>query len=398
MEPEQAANPYPWLSAAQKECPVFYMPGYNMWCVTRYEDVLAILHDTETYSSRKVIRFAKLLPEFEEAFRDGRPDRVLVSTDPPEHTRLRKLAQKAFTPKLIASREEEVRALCNALIDEFVDDRQCDVVHQFADHLPVQAITRLVGAPLEKTDEFFRWAIDRIAMLTGAPDMSGEQRRELSERAVAFQEWLREFVEERRANPRDDLASGLVHATTEDGDPALSTSEVVIMIGTILSAGTSTTAHFIPLMVREVLRDPDQWGRVKADRAVLERAVEECLRLVTSVHGVTRTTTREVTIAGVRIPESADIYIHYGAAQRDEAVFADPNSFDVDRANLSKHFAFGRYAHMCLGAPLARLEARVALECFADRIPDMHLVEGQLEEWVPNLLTPGLKQLLVAWD
>lgn len=373
------------------------MPQHGAWCVTRYEDVLEVIRDTATYSSRKVIQFAQLAPEFEQAFADGPPDRVLVSTDPPEHTRLRKLAQKGFTPKLIASHEDEVRSLANALIDAFIDRGRCDLVSEFADQLPVQVITRLVGAPLERTGDFGGWAHDRIAMLAGGRQLSREERLEISQRVLDFNNWLHDFVEERREDPRDDLASGLIHAETDDGEPALSTAEVVTMIGTFLSAGTSTTGHFIPLLVRELLRRPGLWNRVRGDRELIARSVEEGLRHRTSVHGVTRTTTRDVELGGVEIPAGSDLYVHYAAAQRDDAVFADPDHFDVDRENVKQHFAFGKWTHICLGAPLARLETRVALECFADRMPEMRLVPDQPEEILPHLLTPGLSSLLIEW-
>ena len=397
LDPVVAADPYPWLRAAHHEAPVFYMPEHDAWCVTRYEDVLSVLRDTTTYSSRKVIQFAQLAPEFEQAFPDGPPDRVLVSTDPPEHTRLRKLAQKGFTPKLIASREDEVRTLANALIDRFVDRRRCDLVSEFADRLPVQAITLLVGAPIERTGDFGRWAFDRIAMLAGGRQLSQGERLEISQRVLDFNNWLHEFVEERRADPKDDLTSGLVHAETDDGQPALSTGEVVTMIGTFLSAGTSTTAHFIPLLVRELLQRPGLSERIRGDREAIARAVEEGRRFRTSVHGVTRTTTRDVVLGGVEIPAGGDLYIHYAAAQRDEAVFDHPDTFDVDRENVKQHFAFGKWAHICLGAPLARLETRVSLECLADRMPEMRLVPDQPEEWIPHMLTPGLRSLLIEW-
>ena len=397
LDPVVAADPYPWLRAAHHETPVFYMPEHDVWCVTRYDDVLSVLRDTTTYSSRKVIQFAQLAPEFEQAFADGPPDRVLVSTDPPEHTRLRKLAQKGFTPKLIASREDEVRALANALIDKFVDRRRCDLVSEFAEHLPVQAITCLVGAPIDRTGDFGRWAFDRIAMLAGGRQLSREERLEISQRVLDFNNWIHEFVEERRAHPKEDLTSGLVHAETDDGQPALSTGEVVTMIGTFLSAGTSTTAHFIPLVVRELLRRPELWERVRGDSESLAHAVEEGLRYRTSVHGVTRTTTCDVVLGGVEIPAGSDLYIHYAAAQRDEAVFTDADTFDLDRENVKQHFAFGKWTHICLGAPLARLEIRISLECFAERMPDMRLVPDQPEEWIPHMLTPGLRSLLIEW-
>ncbi|WP_024934888.1 cytochrome P450 [Actinomadura welshii] len=399
LDPGQSGDPYPWLRAAQAKCPVFYMPEQNMWCVTRYADVVQVLRDTETYSSRKVIRLAQLDADLLDAFPDGPPDEVLVSTDPPKHTRLRALAQTAFTPKLVNEREDEIRALCHRLIDGFADRGRCDLAAEFAERLPVQAITRLVGAPLEKSEDFYQWGIDRVTLLLGAPRLDERQRAELSRRVVAMSTWLREFVEERRENPRDDLASALVHATTDEGFPVLSTPETVTMIGTILSAGSSTTSHFLPLMVRELLSHPDQWAQVAADRGVLKRAVEEVLRYRTSVHGVTRTTTRPVTLGGVDLPEGADLYVHYAAAQRDPEIFDDPDALDVHRPNVKRHFAFGRGVHTCLGAPLARLEARVALECLIDRLPNLRLApDAPPERWIPSMLTPGLERLDLEWD
>ena len=153
-------------AAGEHGTPVFFMPRYNMWCVTRYEDVVAVLRDPDTYSSRKTINLDKLPPDLLSAFPDGPPDRVLVSLDPPDHTRLRGLARNAFTPKLVEAREAEIRTLCHALIDRFAADGRGNLVAQFAAHLPVQVITRLVGAPVEHTDDFRQWAHDRIALLT----------------------------------------------------------------------------------------------------------------------------------------------------------------------------------------------------------------------------------------
>jgi cytochrome P450 len=396
--PHQAGDPYPWLVEAQREAPVFWLDAYEMWCVTRHADVLDVLRDTETYSSRKVLDFSKVAPNFYEAFPDGRPDRVLVTLDPPEHTRLRKLAQKGFVPKLVKGWEPEIRELVDSLIDDFVADGHCDLVAQFADRLPVQAITRVLGAPLDRWEEFFEWARDRIVMLQGAPGLSDADRRVVIDRAISFNGWLHEFVEERRAEPREDLASALVNAHGADGEQALDNEEVVALIATILSAGTSTTAHFIPVAVRELLRHPDDWARLRADRSLVPQALEELLRLRSSVRGVVRTTTRDVELGGVAIPADSDIYIHYGAAQHDPEVFADPESFDLDREDVREHFAFGRWAHMCLGAPLARLEVRVTIERLLDRIPDVELAEDAEEEWVPNFLAPGLRELQLRWE
>lgn len=394
--PSQAGDPYPWLREAQRREPVFFLDLYDMWVVTRHADALEVIRDTSTYSSRKVLDFSKVSAALYEAFPE-RPDRVLVTIDPPEHTPLRKAVQKGFTPKMVASWEPEVRALVDALMDAFIEEGHCDFVTQFADWLPIQAITRVVGAPFERVADFADWARDRIVMLDGAPGFNAEERRALIDRAVRFDAWLREFVEEHREHPSDDLVSALIDARDKDGAPALSTPDVVSLVGTILAAGTSTTANFLPAALRELLRDPEVWRRLQEDRSLIPRAVEECLRLRTSLRGTVRTTTRAVTLRGVRIPKGADIYVHLGAAQQDPKVFPNPTKFDIDRPNLREHFAFGRWTHMCLGAPLARMEARLTIERILDRMPDVALVSDEKESWIPNFSVPRLKSLELAW-
>lgn len=395
---DQAGEPYRWLEVSRRDMPVFYWPDHKLWCVTRYDDINAILRDPKTYSNRKVINFENFSEEFATAFPEGRPDKVLVTLDPPEHGRLRRLAQAAFSPKLIESKRADIRRLCDRLIDAFIAEGSADLVAAYADRLPVQAITTVVGAPIERAPFFRQWALDRLLMLKGAPDFTQEQRRELIERAIEFNDWLRAFVEDRREAPRDDLASALLHATTPDGDPALSMQEILGLVGTILSAGSTSTAHLIAMMFRELLRNRGQWEEVAADRTLVKNAVEESLRIRTPVHGVLRTTTREVELHGVKIPADSDVYLYYASAQRDGTVFADPDRFDIHREDVYKHFAFGRFVHVCLGAPLARMEAEETLHAFLDRIPDLRLVEGQPENWTPNILSPGLQALQIRWQ
>lgn len=398
LDPQQAGDPYPWLHAAQADMPVFYMEELDLWCVTRYADVLEVIRDTSTFSSRNVIRITQLAPEVADRFPDGYPNHNgLACLDPPEHDRLRKFAQKAFTPKMISARAPEVRELCDALVDDFVDEGRCDFVAEFAKHLPIQAITRIVGAPDDRTQDFVVFAEDTMAMSASAPPLSHTDQIARSLRSVEFTDWLRGFVAERREAPCDDLASALIHAEGEDGEPALSNAEVMSLIASILNAGTATTANFLPLMLRELLRHEEQWNAVRADPSLVPAAVEEALRLVTPIRGVRRTATREATVGGVTIPAGADLYVHYGSPQRDPAVFAEPDTFDIARDDVGRHFSFGRWTHMCLGAPLARLEARVMLECLIDRMPHLRLIEPQPEHWSPNLLTPEFGSLLVEW-
>lgn len=379
------------------EAPVFYLEALGMWCVTRHADVLAVLRDTKTFSSRNVVRITQLDPEFEPRFPDGYPNNNgLASLDPPEHDRLRRLAQRAFTPKMVEARAAEVRRLCDALVDEFIDDHQCDFVPQFANHLPIRAITRMVGAPDERTGDFFTYAADTIAMMSVAPPLDAIARRGHSSRAADFVDWLRGFVQERTERPTDDLTSALLQARADD-EPAATPAEVISLIAAILNAGTSTTANFLPVMLRLLLAHPAQWEALRRDRSLVAAAVEEALRVASPVRGVRRTVLEEARIGDVTIPAGAELYVHYGAAQRDPGVFEDPDAFDIARTDVNKHFAFGRWTHMCLGAPLARLEGRVTLECLLDRVPDIKLTAGQTERWLPNLLAPVFTSLLLEW-
>jgi len=394
---DQAGEPYPWLEVARRDVPVFYWPQHKLWCVTRFDDINAILRDPKTYSNRKVINFENLSDEFAAAFPEGRPDKVLVTLDPPEHGRLRRLAQAAFSPKLIESKRADIRKLCDRLIDTFIANDGVDLVSDYADRLPVQAITHVIGAPIERTPFFRQWALDRLMMLKGAPNFSPAQRDALIGRAIEFNDWLRAFVEERREHPREDLASALLHARTPEGDPALSMQEILGLIATILSAGSTSTAHLIAMMFRELLRNREQWQELASDRALVKNTVEESLRIRTPVHGVLRTTTRDVELHGVTIPAGSDIYLYYASAQRDGSVFAEPDRFDIHRRDVYKHFAFGRFVHVCLGASLARIEAEETLDAFLDRLPGLKLVEGQPENWTPNILSPGLQSLKATW-
>jgi cytochrome P450 len=390
LDPELAGDPWPWLDRALEECPVFYMPDVGQWCVTRYEDVLTVLRDTETFSSRNVIPTAHLAEDLAPEFGGAVGDRPLVTLDPPQHTRLRKPAQRAFTPKMIAARTDRVRAICDELIDAFAANGRCDLVTQLADHLPVRAIVDLVGAPQERSAQFFQWAIDRVTLLRGAPALSLDDRAALAARAESFTAWLVDFVERRRAAPEDDLTSALLAAE-------LSTHDVVSLLSTILSAGSSTTTNFIPVAVRELLRHPQVLAEVRDDRSLVDNVVEEALRLRNSVRGVNRLVTRDTVLGGIELSAGAELYVHYGAPQRDPRVFSDPDRFDIHRPELRRHFAFGRWTHMCLGAPLARLETKVVIEQLLDRLPGVRLVAGQREEWEPHVLTPRLKHLRIEW-
>jgi cytochrome P450 len=398
FDPEQADNPYPWMSAARKEAPVFYMPELDVWCVTRHDDVLEVMRDDATFSSRNAITPRQLSGPLAEVFPNGHPiQHSLLLKDPPEHTRVRKLVQRNFTPTAIARYEDMVRNRANALIDDFIADGHCDLVAQYTALLPVQVICDIIGIPDAETKNLGRWADDTMLLLEGAPPLSPEREQELAQRARPVMEWLTAFVHERRERPRDDLASELLLARDDDGQPLMTTDEVIGFIDSLLIAGVGTTKNFIALATRELLSHRDQWDEIKADRSLLQNALEECLRLRTPSRGSRRTAMRDVTIGGTTIPKGAKVQILLFSPQRDETVFEDPDRLDIHRPSAKKHFAFGRWTHMCLGANLAKLEARVSFELFLDRLPDMRLAPDQDWQWVPNMTIPEFTSLKLEW-
>jgi cytochrome P450 len=397
MKEEQILDPHPWLDAARREAPVFYMPDYDEWCVTRHADVLEVLKDTETFSSRRVVA-PRHLPRLEDRLPNGHPmHRGLVNTDPPEHTRLRKLAQRAFTPRIVDSYEPATRALASSLIEKFADDRMVNLVGDFTRHFTGGTITIVVGAPPEKTNDFLVWSDDNLTTLVDAPPLSPERETEMIDDLVSFNDWLLDFIEERRARPRDDLTSLLVHARGDDGEASLATFEVVSILTNVITAGVDTTSSLIGLFVHHLLQDRERWQRLDEDRAAIPRAIEEFMRYASPVHSIRRDVMADTEIGGVQIPRGSTLCLSFASAQRDPSVFADPDVYDVDRPDREGSFAWGRWVHFCLGAPLARMETKVALEELMDRLPDVRLADAAGPRVLENRAGAFLTGLDLVW-
>ncbi len=398
LDGEQLTSPHAWFSEARSQCRVFYDPAADEWWVTHYDDCLTVLRDTETYSSTALGELQPL-PGLSEQLPDGHPiAAALVATDPPEHTRLRRLAQTAFTPRAVAAYEPQAREIADRVLERIGDAGRMDLYREFAQPLTIQMICGILGVPVDRTEFCLRWLTDIQDTQVAAPPMPEEERRAAVARVVEFDRWIREFIEERRLDPGDDLTSRMVHARTEDGSPSLTTWEVVRLVTNILSAGFATSASLVASTMFHLLREPDRWERVKADRALIPAAIEEALRYDNVVRGLPRRATRDTVLADVAIPKGARVIACQASAMRDEAVFTDPQTFDMERPDLTQHFGFGRATHMCLGAPLARLEAKVALECLSDHLPGLRLPEGErLQNRRANRIISILSSMQVEW-
>lgn len=399
LRADVASDPDPWLSLARAEQPVFFLPGPDVWCVTRYSDILRVLRDPATFSSQFANRFRALTsPPLRSAFPNGHPGlHSMLLKDPPTHSRIRRLANQAFTPRMIAAMQPRIRQRCHDLIDTFIDDGECELVTQFSGELTVLTMMDISGAPRTLGEEFARWGQDYFALTEGAPELTAQQEAELVERARKMTAWLSDYVEQRRNEPGEDLISALLTATTEEGDPALTYNEVVGVLNSMMVAGVETTAIFIPTMVRELIARPELKDRIAGDQGALARLVEEGLRIRPPARGVRRTTTRDVELAGVQIPAGADIFVLYASANFDETVFPDAHRFDPDRANAGRHLSFGKGVHFCIGAPLARLEATEALAALFERIPQLRIAESDVERWIPHMTLPRRTSLRVQW-
>lgn len=389
-------DPYPFFARLQKEAPVTFNPMLGMWLITRYDDIVEVLSRPASYTSAVLIATGEnLSPEARAILGPGPILRDSpLNTDPPVHTRLKRLLQYGFQPARIARLEPRIREITNALIDGFIKDGRVDLVDRFAYPLPVQVILSMMGVPPEDMEQVKRWSSDLFALIFA--QVPPEAQPALAHSVVAYRAYCTRLIEQRRQEPQEDLTSYLVHA--EPGGEPLTTEELVPLLGgSLLAAGHETTTAQLTMTVKNLLEEPERWRQLLEDRTLIPKAVEECLRLESAASGLARTALEDVVVGGVLLPKGSRLLLLYNAANRDEAQFPEPDSYSLERKSL-QHLAFGRGIHFCLGAQLARLELRIALEQLIERIPQMRLVPGQTYEFHQEIvLLRSISHLQVEW-
>jgi cytochrome P450 len=324
-----------------------------------------------------------------------RPAPTLTNSDPPGHSRLRQLTNVAFTTRRVAAMEPFVRELTGRFLRERLSGGRADLVRDLAWDLPALVIFRVLGVPDEDVARVKTGAESRLLLTWGRPTEDEQVR--LARGMAAFWRYAEALVASRAEQPRDDFTSDLLRA--RDGDlPALSHPEVTQIVYELLFAGHETTTGMIGNALRQLLTHRHAWGEICRDPSLIPNAVEEVRRFDSSVIAWRRRTTQAVAIGGVPVPAGANLLLLLGSANRDPAVFEDPERFDIHRPNAREHLSFGHGAHYCLGAPLARLEARVVLEELSARIPSLRLVPGQTLRFQPNITFRGPLALLAEWD
>jgi cytochrome P450 len=396
LAPEQQADPFSVLRRARSEQPVFYAPEFDLWVVTRYDDVLAVLKDHRTFSSTGALRSspAPFPPEVQAVLARGWPEMpFIIEIDPPLHDRIRGLVTKAFTPRRVAELEPRIAAIAAELLDGFAGSGRADVIERFAWPLPLRVLGELLGLPAEDLPQLHRWGQDWLLLQQDGPL---EQRIANAEGLVAMQRYFVRAVEERVRAPRGDLMSALA-ASSQEVDPPLSVVEVAGLPLDLMVAGHVTVTRAIGSALSLASRIPALREHL-LDPELAPRAIDELLRLESPAQGLFRRTTRAVELGDATLPEGARVMVHFGSANRDECVFAEPNAFRPERDELGRHVAFGKGIHFCIGAPLARLELTIALPMLLERLPGLRVASDEQPEREAIFFARGFGRLVVDWD
>ncbi len=394
LRPEVRANPYSFYHQLRAEDPVHWDEAMGFWALTRYAEVVSAFHDLRFSRAQGLKAGIDRLPEVEREQAQPIYDafsKTMAYSDPPYHTRLRGLANKAFTPRVVEQMRPHIQHITDELLDAAQVNGQLDVIRDLAQPLPLIVIAELLGLPVEDRAQLKQWSDDQFAVL-------GVVRRSpgLMEKAVRSQaessDYIKTLIEQRRQNPKPDLLSALV-AVEEEGQH-LTRDELVANVGQLLAAGHETTTNLIGNGSLALLQHPDQMKKLRDEPALINAAVEEILRYDNPVQIVYRSAAEEVELGGKRIGKGQLVNLVVGAANRDPAQFDEPDRFDLSRPE-GRHVGLGLGIHFCLGAPLARLEGQIALTTLLRRFPRLRL-ETEALEWQESPTFRGLKSLPVA--
>lgn len=388
------ANPFPFYAYLRAEAPVFkvqlpYPLKRPAWIVSRYDDVMTVLKD-ERFSKDK---FKVMTPE-QRAKQPYTPaafkalERTLLDLDAPDHTRLRGLVHKAFTPKLVEQMRTRVDRISNELLDAMESKGEIDLIADYALPIPLTIIAEILGIPKEDVRKFGGWTKKVISIKTPITALMATPT------LLIMMRYLRKLFQQRRVDPQDDLITALVQA--EEAGDQLSEDEMLTMVFVLVIAGHETTVNLIGTGMLELVRHHNQFERLRDNPQFIKPAVEELLRFVTPVETATeRYVLEDVTIAATTIPRGDLVFAAVASANRDEQVFANPDSLDITR-DPNRHLSFGQGAHYCVGAPLARLEGSIAINNLVQRFPNLRLaIPEERLAWRKIITLRGLERLPV---
>lgn len=394
-KPATNANPFPEFARLRAEDPVHWSPAMKAWIITRHADVKQVALNNRQISANRLTPFFKTNPEYQRGSIDSLVrylNHWMVFRDPPDHTRLRRLFNKAFTPTSVSNLRPSIESIVAHLIDGMEAKARrgetVDYIADFAYPLPASVIMDLLGVPRADLGRVKLWS-DDIALFIGTAQVAGNKYLRAESGAKAMSDYFRSLVEARTAEPHDDMISHLVLA--RDDHDALTTDEIIGTCILLLFAGHETTTNLIGNGFLYSMRHRDQWERLAADLSLAESAVEEYLRYDGPSGALARVAAADLEMGGKTIREGQRLFAFMNSANRDPEAFADPDRFDIGR-EPNVHLTFGHGIHFCLGAPLARLEAQIAATRLAERLPDVRLSGGD-PEWHDSLILRGVKRL-----
>lgn len=363
------ADPYPTYARLRDEAPIYYNERYNFWAISRYADVENALSDWETFSNSRSDILELIQSKFD------MPPGVMMFEDPPKHTTLRGVMSRVFTPRRMAAIEDQIRRYCIRCLDPLVGSDGFDVIAELASMMPMRVIGMLLGIPEEEQIGV------RDANDANLRTRAGTPMKVADPDAIADGRIYADYVDWRAKNPSDDLMTSLLNVEFEDADGVtrkLTRKEVLHYTQVVAGAGNETTGRLIGWLAKVLAEHPDQRREIAADRSLLTRAVDETLRFEPTGPHVGRYTIRDFELYGTTVPAGSAVLLLFGAANRDPLRYKDPDTFNLRRDNIS-HLTFGKGVHYCLGANLARLEGRVALDELLNRWPEWEVDQDSLE-------------------
>jgi cytochrome P450 len=391
---EFKADPFPFFARLRASDPVYRttLPDKTVvWLLTRYDDVTALLRDERfTKNRRSALTKEQLrkLPWTPPMFRPL--ERNMLDLDPPDHTRLRSLVHKAFTPGLVEQMRSRTQAIADELLDRVVSTGEMDLIRDFALPLPMTIITEILGVPAKDHDKFHKWSQAVVSLTSPSPTLR------VLPSVWKFIRYLRQFFKLRRRDPQNDLVSALIKA--EEAGDKLNEDELLAMVFLLLIAGHETTVNLIGNGTLALIENPNEMRKLQSQPSLVKPAIEELLRYTSPVFTTTERYAREDTmIHGVTIPRGEMTLGVLGSANRDEAAFENPNELQINR-EPNRHLSFGQGIHFCLGAPLARMEAHIAFTTLFRRLPDLALRSpAHSLRWRPSIFLRGLASLPVRF-
>jgi cytochrome P450 len=393
-DPNFYNNPYPFYHELRQYAPIFYWEQHDLWTFTRHQDVARILRDRRfgrQISHVVAPQTLGLPPEREELKPFYDVDRFsMLDLEPPAHTRLRGLVQKAFMARQIERLRPRILQLCHDLIDQMTTQRQADLLPAYATPIPVTVIAEMLGVPTSMNRRLLDWSHKMVKMYE--LERTAESEQAAVQSAQEFVAYLRELVAERRQYPQDDLITKLIEV--EEAGEILTEDELVSTCILLLNAGHEATVHVIGNGMYALLKHPEQLARWQRGEVEEETAVAELLRYDTPLHQFNRWVLEDLEYEGLHLRQGSRVSLLLGAANRDPAQFPNPDRLDLSREK-NAHVSFGGGIHYCLGAPLARLELQIALPLLLERLPRLQLTE--IPQYRNTYHFHGLESLLVTW-